>query len=149
MKFLNVKSVLGGQKIEGFVVKNYKHFTSDGKTMMGKFVSEQFKEVHKKEWKNTNPTQKDILTQLGETYKSEARWYKAIQHLKESGAYTRSPKDIGPLLKEIQQDIKTECQDEIKEKLFKWAWSHVARKSIQGFPQWYKELLMEQQFTKE
>jgi len=48
-------SALGGQKVEGVVVKNYQRFGPDKKVLMGKFVSEAFKEVHAAEWKAANP----------------------------------------------------------------------------------------------
>lgn len=148
LSLLDGTSVLGGAKIEGFVIKNYKRFGIDGKALMGKHVSEQFKEVHKKEWGESNPGAKDIVALLGEKYRSEARWHKAIQHLKERGELTDSPKDIGALLKEINMDVRTECADEIKQQLFDYAWNHIARKIIAGFPEWYKHQLMNKQFDK-
>ena len=45
---LDTQSVLGGQKIEGVVIKpiGYDQFGRDKKCLMGKFVSEAFREVH-------------------------------------------------------------------------------------------------------
>lgn len=134
-------SILGGQKIEGVVVKNFfKHV--DGHAMMGKLVSEQFKEVHTKEWKKENPTKKDIVETLIDSYRVPARWRKAIQHLTERGEITNSPKDIGPLLKEISEDIRKEEEDAIKEALFKLAWPQISRGVGRGFPDWYKKELI-------
>ena len=147
--FLERPSVLGGQLIEGFVIKNHLKFGQDGKAMMGKFVSEAFKEVHNKEWKKTNPNKGDVIAQIIEDYTSEARWNKAIQHLKEAGNLDSSPKDIGPLIREVGTDILAECEDEIKEKLFKWAWPNIQRGLTRGLPQWYKEKLLSQQFEGE
>lgn len=64
--FLDTTSVLGGQKIEGVVVKptEYDLYGPDKKVLMGKFVSEAFKEIHSKVWKENNPTQNDILDRL-------------------------------------------------------------------------------------
>src|SRR3990167_1329882 len=126
-EILETISILGGQKIEGFVVKNYGMFGRDGKVLMGKHVSEAFKEVHATEWKKSNPTNADILELLGNEYRTPARWNKAIQHLLERGQLTDSPKDIGPLIKETQKDIEEECVHEIKEKLYSWAKQHVLR----------------------
>jgi hypothetical protein len=54
-KFLERESMLGGTKIEGIVVKNYhRPFLLSGNPMplmCGKLVSEDFKEVNKKSWK--------------------------------------------------------------------------------------------------
>ena len=41
--FLETPSILGGQKVEGVVIKNYERFTKSKHIMIGKFVSEQFK----------------------------------------------------------------------------------------------------------
>lgn len=145
-ELLNRVSVLGGSKIEGMVIKNYNRFTHQKKAMFGKYVTEEFKEIHSKEWKNSNPTQGDIILKLVEEYKTPARWNKAIQHLKENGQLTDSPQDIGPLMGEISKDVLKECEDEIKEKLFAYAWKHISRNLTRGFPEYYKQKLLEQQF---
>lgn len=145
LEMLKRSSCLGGM-IEGLVVKNYSRFTKDGHAMIGKFVTEAFKEVHKRDWKETNPGSKDFLALICDEYRTKARWFKARQHLKEAGELEGTPKDIGKLVAEIQKDIKAECEDEIKAKLFKWAWPHIERTCIQGSPQWYKELLVTESF---
>ena len=75
-------------------------------------------------------------------FKSEARWQKAIIHLKEKGILENSPKDIGKLILEIQKDIKEEEQEDIKNYLYKFIIKDILRKSTQGFPEWYKEQLL-------
>lgn len=149
--FLNLQSILGGQNIEGVVVKpiGYGLFGKDKKVLMGKFVSEAFKEVHSKMWKAENPTAGDIVGRLGADYGTQARWQKALQHLAEQGLITDAPQDIGPLMKEVPVDVKRECEEEIKEKLFAFAWPHIARMTTRGLPEWYKELLLKKQFEKE
>jgi hypothetical protein len=143
--FLDSISILGGQKIEGIVVKNYGRFTRDKKTVMGKFVCEKFRELNQKTHKVKGG--KDILVELGEKYNSEARWLKAIQHLKEAELLTDSPKDI--LMQEVNKDVLEECSDEIKEALFKWGWKNISKGSTRGLAQWYKELLLEKAFKEE
>jgi len=147
-KLLDTKSVLGGQKIEGVVVKplGYDLFGKNKKCIMGKFVSEEFKEAHQHAWKEANPSSGDVLEILGAAYATQARWMKAIQHLKESGLLEDSPTDIGLLIKEIPLDVAKECEEEIKDALWKWAWPHIARKLTSGFPAWYKEMLLKKQF---
>jgi len=147
-EFLNTTSVLGGQLIEGVVVKpvHYDLFGLDKKVLLGKFVSEAFKEVHRKAWGESNPTSKDIISQISDAYTSPARWNKAIQHLKEAGKLNEDLTDIGPLIKEIPTDILKECEDEMKDLLFKWAWPHIRRGVTHGFPQWYKEKLLKDSF---
>jgi hypothetical protein len=149
LAMIDRSSALGKVNVEGIVCKNYHQFGQDGKAMMGKYVSERFKEVHQKEWKQKNPTGIDIVGKLILKYKSEARWDKAVQHLRDDGKLFGEPKDIGPLLKEIQLDVLEECKDEIMESLFKWAWPKMSRSIAAGFPEWYKEKLLESQFTKE
>lgn len=146
--YLERISVLGGQKIEGMVIKQYKKFGADKKVLLGKYVSEAFKEVHKNDWKKENPSNTDFISALGQNYRSKARWNKSVQHLKEKGELENSPRDIGKLIKEIPFDIDAECREEIKEKLFIQAWPHIKRIAIAGFPEWYKEQLVEKQFEK-
>jgi len=143
---LHTKSVLGGVEIEGVVAKNYSRFTIDKKAMMGKFVSEAYKEVHSAEWKGANPNQGDILDRLALMYKSPARWQKAVQHLRDAGLLEDTPKDIGLLFQEVPKDILKEAESEIKDILFKWAWPRIQRASTAGLAEFYKELLLEGQF---
>lgn len=145
-ELLNTTSVLGDVKIEGLVFKARDRFGQDGKPFMGKYVSKEFKEKHKKEWRNNNPTQKDVLTLLGEELRTEARFRKAIQHLQEQGLLTNTPKDIGLLKKEIQQDTLKEEEEYIKERFFNWAQGQISRSVVRGFPEWYKEYLLNKQF---
>jgi hypothetical protein len=146
--FLDRESILGGQKIEGVVVKphGYDRFGPDKKCLMGKFVSEAFKEVQSKFWKADNVTQSDILTQLGDTYGTLARWHKAAQHMRDRGQLEGSPRDISALIKEVPEDIKKECEDDIKAQLFAWAWPHLRRLVTRRLPEWYKDELLRQQF---
>lgn len=146
MCFLENESFLGGPLVEGVVIKNYSIATETGSLCTAKIVSEDFKEKHGKEWKKTNPGKKDILEALTETYKTEARWAKAVQHGKEEGWLQGAPEDIGPLMKAVQQDILEEEKEEIKEVLFKWAWSQLSRTLTSGLPEWYKQKLVEEMF---
>lgn len=139
-------SALGGQKVEGVVVKNYRRFGPDKKVLMGKFVSEAFKEIHAAEWKASNPTKTDIVDRLIDTLRTPARWQKAIQHLREAGRLEDSPRDIGNLMKEVQADIEKECMDVISSKLAEWALPQIRRGVIRGLPEWYKEILVARQF---
>lgn len=144
---LDTTSILGGQKVEGVVIKNYARFGQDKKVLLGKFVSEAFKEVHNREWKAANPTQNDVIFKLIESLKTPARWNKAIQHMRETGKLDDSPKDIGLLMKEIPQDVEKEEVEYIKQKLYEWAWPHIRRGVIAGLPEYYKEELMKRQFS--
>lgn len=144
---LERESCLGGAKPEGFVIKRYDRFGEDKKTLMAKYVTEAFKEVHEKEWKAANPSRMDVVQGLIVKYKSEARWQKALQHLRDAGALEGSPKDIGMLLREIPNDVRKECEQDIKDALFTYAWPHIQRGITAGFPQWYKDQLAQEAFV--
>lgn len=145
--FLDRESVLGKSKIEGMVIKAYNQYGPDKKVLMGKWVSEAFKEINGSEWSKANPGREDFLTILAKALKTDARWEKAIQHLRDDGKLEDSPRDIGVLLKEIQTDVKKEVGEEIKEKLFAYYWPQIARGVIGGFPEYYKERLAKSQFA--
>lgn len=147
--FFDVTSFLGGQKIEGVVVKQstVTLYGADKKALIGKFVSEAFKEVHSAEWKNTSPGKNDILEFLGEKYRTPARWAKAVQRLQEAGTLDGSPRDIGPLLNAVPPDIEKECAAEIKDALWNWAWPHIRRMATRGLPEWWKDELLKRQFN--
>ena len=147
LAFLERSSILGGQKVEGIVIKNYHRFGLDKKALMGKYVSEAFKEVHGGEWRENNPTNRDVIDRLILAYKTPARWQKAVQHLAERGQLTDSPKDIGSLIKEVQTDVHEECAEEIKRVLYEHAFAHIRRGIVGGLPEWYKEELMKKQFA--
>lgn len=148
---LKQTSQLGGQKIEGVVIKpsGYNLFTRDKKVMMGKYVSEEFKEVHRKNWKVTNPSGKDFVESLTERLKTEARWSKAVQHLQEVGQLEDSPRDIGKLIAEVKTDVLKDEEEAIKAALFKHYAPQIARGLTHGLPEWYKRKLAEAGFIKE
>lgn len=141
--------MLGGAMIEGVVIKNYGQFGADGKVLMGKHVCEKFREINNKAQRAANPTQADIISSLGDRYRSEQRWEKAIQHLRESGGLVGGPEDIGSLICEVPEDVKAECREEISEALFTWAWPRLKRTLTKGLPEWYKQKLLERQFSAE
>ena len=87
-----------------------------------------------------------MVQALTDRYRTQARWHKAVQHLREAGTLTDSPKDIGPLILEIPADVLKECEGEIKDTLFAWAWPHIRRGLTAGMPQWYKDLLTQSAF---
>lgn len=145
---LETVSFLGGQKIEGVVAKPiaYNLYGEDKKVLMGKFVSEAYKEVHNSEWKVGNPTQGDVLELLGMEYRTPARWLKAVQHVREAGELQDAPQDIPKLMLATKEDVLKECEGAIRDRLFEWAWPHIQRKIVAGLPQWWKEELVKKQF---
>lgn len=149
MSHLDRVSVLGGAKVEGFVVKNHARCGSDKKLLVGKYVSEAFKEVKDVDWKARNPQRADVVDDLVHVLSTEARYRKAVQHLEERGELDGSPKDIGALIKEVRLDIEEECSDLIKDRLYKWARDQIMRRVSRGVPDWYKQRLAESSFEVE
>lgn len=147
-EFLSRDSVLGGQKIEGVVIKPLVPlFGPDKKRLTAKYVSEHFREVHVGEWQKSNPGGSDILATLGAKYGTPARWDKAVIHLRERGIIQGDrPQDIGPCIKEIPADIWKEEEEAILRDIMKWARPHLDRMFTRGFPEYYKQRLLEQQF---
>jgi len=140
--YLEHESSLGGVQVEGVVAKNYSRFGVDHKPLMVKLVSEAFKEVHGAEWKKNNPGRRDIVDSIIARYGTNARWMKAIIHLREQGLITDSPKDIGLLMKEVQQDILRDSGDAIAAELFRHFWKEfISRGVTHHLPNWYREKL--------
>ncbi|MCK5613157.1 hypothetical protein KAR91_65390 [Candidatus Pacearchaeota archaeon] len=142
-ELLDTDSYLGGSKIEGFVIKNWAKEVSlpagVSWPMSAKFVSEKFKEKMgqgKQSRKGTN-----AFTNMKDQYQTEARWQKAVQHLRDDGKLLGEPKDIGPLMKAVNMDIIEECKDEIMHEL--WAIFHkeITKHATMGLPEWYKKQL--------
>lgn len=144
---LENESVLGAVPIEGVVIKNYGRFGDDGKMLMGKYVSEAFKESHTKDWRKRNPTRTDIVEAIIARYATERRWEKAIERLRDAGKLEYSPRDIGQLMREVPADVREECAREIADALFSHHWPAISRGITRGLPEWYKQRLMESQFA--
>lgn len=144
---LDNDSILGKVKIEGVVVKNYGRWGEDGKMLMGKVVSDDFREAHRHDWRKSNPNRADIVEQIIACYSTERRWEKAVERMRDAGMLEGSPRDIGSLMKEIPADVKLECEHEIAAALFKFFWPQIERGVRSGFPEWYKQRLVAQQFA--
>ena len=144
-KFLERSSCLG-DKIEGIVVKNQNRFAEDGKMLMGKLVTAEFREAHTGQWKKTNPTRTEVIASIIHDLRTEARWEKAIQHLRDDGTLGDALQDIGKLVQEVQQDILQECGGQIAERLFTHFWNQIRRGVVSGFPEFYKRKLADAQF---
>ncbi len=143
-ELLNTDSYLGNEKVEGVVIKNYNQWINLGGIvfpLFTKYVREQFKERHNVEWKIKSP--KGELQTFVERFKTEARWEKALIHLKEKGELENSVRDIGKLIKEVQKDIKEEESEYIKNHLYKIFIKDILQTAIRGLPEWYKNKLLE------
>lgn len=143
---IELPSCLGGQ-MEGVVVKNYNRFGVDGKMLMGKLVRDDFREKHRAAWGAANPARHDVIGKLQETYRHERRWEKAVEYLRDLGQLEESPRDIGPLIRRVKEDVRAECAEEIAEILFRAFYPEVERGLTTGLPEWYKARLEAAQFA--
>lgn len=135
-------SILGGKR-EGIVLKNYGqqiHYNGVLSPIFCKVVTDDFKEKHNDNWKPG----KDHLQDLLDGYRSEARWHKAVQHLREQGVLTETVKDIGPLVRRVQDDVVAEEMQELGMKLAQHFIAEVKRISTRGLPEFYKGMLMDE-----
>jgi hypothetical protein len=144
MEWISEESALGQAQREGVVIKNYTQpvFMAGLSIpfLSAKIVSMEFKEKHKVDWKNYGG--KDRLSLIGEAYNAKPRWMKSIQYLRDSNLIEGSPRDIGPILKRIHQDIEEEEKENIKEMLWNVFSKDVKRMAVSGFPEFYKDYLV-------
>ncbi len=142
-EWIDTESCLGKANMEGVVIKNYSERVLIGGQVVPilavKYVSEKFKETNNVNWKKEK---KPLMEKLGDVYRTEARWHKAIQHMRDDGNLDQSPKDIGPLFKEIIRDLEDECKEEIKEAMWQAQHKDLFRVCTRGFAEWYKEQLV-------
>lgn len=146
---LDKESYLGGPKIEGVVVRRLLEtpmevYGSVSYIMAGKYVSEAFKEKHSRNPEFTSSKHK--VEEILENFRTEARWDKAVQYYAEQDKLEGSPKDIGTLIKRVQDDVLEEEADNVKELLWKYFKPHLVKSCVKGLPEWYKKKLLSEQF---
>jgi hypothetical protein len=139
--WMDRESFLGGTKIEGVVVKNYNQCDTMGKSLCGKFVSAEFKEMNNENWKAQSKG--SAIEQIIASFNKEAIWAKAVQHKREEGVLLNAPQDIGMLIGEVKKDFGIEHGEAIKRKIFKEFYGDIERGIMHGFPEWYKRKLVE------
>lgn len=149
-ELLRTESFLGGQTIEGVVIKRIAGaplFGEDGLPVRAKFVSERFKEAHARnpDWKRTS--QSEFLRTLADSVSGPVRWEKVVAGLQAEGLIEGgTPVEIGKIIGHIRDDVRGECLDDIKDSL----WEHFEKRFLaavtKGFPEWYKERLSRSAF---
>lgn len=141
-KLLDRKSFLGGTNIEGLVFKNFEQEYLVGdidlRFLAGKFVSDAFKEKM-----GVKPNKAGKFDAYKESFRTEARWLKMIQTLRDAGQLDHSPKDIGDLLKWGHVDLEVEHSEEIADWLYKHFIKQIKSEAMRGFPEFYKRWLVE------
>ncbi len=138
---LDTVSVLGNTKVEGLVFKPVDPvFDKYGRTLMAKFVSPAFREMHEVTWPkqaNRQFTAVAIIQQYG----TEARWLKAVQHLRDAGVLIDGPRDIGAIVREVGRDVWDEEGDRIADMLVDSFRSPITKGLTRGLAEWYKDRL--------
>lgn len=128
------ESFLGGM-VEGIVIRPV-----GDPCPSAKLVKDEFKERMVKKEKSIKQDSKteDAVREFFESFATEARWTKAIQHLKEDGIISRdTPENIGLIIKEIQRDTLEEEENFIKENLWVLYKRMFLRTLTEKFPKWY------------
>jgi hypothetical protein len=107
-----------GEAFEGIVIKNYaqKDPYDERCPLIAKLVCEEFRELAGvKQWIQ-GP---GITTQLGDALRTDARYFKALQHLRENCVeFKNTPEDIPMLAEEVKRDIVDEELDMILDRLW-------------------------------
>lgn len=137
-ELINKESTLGGANMEGCVIKNYNLIDGDS-YVLAKFVCDDFKEKMQKG--GNSSFKKDIVVSLIEELRTEARWDKAIQHLRDNGELTNTMKDMGPLCVEVQKDLFEEEEEYIMDQLRQKILPTIIKSSTIGLAEYYKAKL--------
>lgn len=141
-ELLKSESFLGGE-IEGLVIVSDTIAGKDSPFMQAKLVRPEFKEVMRERKPKAGAVSiEEKVEEAFRAFRTEARWDKAIQHLRESGEITGSNRDIGPLIKEVQRDVLEEEGEYIKELLWSICRKRFMSTVVDGFPQYYQESLL-------
>lgn len=151
-ELVKTKSYLGGAIVEGIVIKNYNKFFDpnkyafmEGNFLVGKYVRQEFHELNNK----IHAVEHTTMDKIKERYISEARWKKAIQKLREEGKLQNNMKDLALIIPEVKNDVRKECESDIKEQLWNMYGRQVIGGSVKGLAEWYNKGLMENKFNDE
>ncbi len=138
-------SYYGETKVEGVVIKNYNQLavSAYSSACFGKFVSERFKEANSATWSGKTSKIEDFYR----GFTNKARWEKTIQHLRDDGKLSDSPKDIGLVIETVLSDFETEQKESVKEQLYRVYIREIKRHVTAGLPEWYKNELAAGSFT--
>lgn len=152
-KLLETESILGGTKIEGIVIKNYqKSYPIDllsteqyvGFPLAGKLVREEYKEVQRGEWSK----QKKInnIEGITETYLTDARFLKSIQHLRDENKLEFEKRDLAILIPEVLKDLLSEEKEHIDKIVLNKFYEEFRRRLSNFVVRHYNDYLLNEQF---
>ncbi len=153
-EYLGTTSVLGGQQIEGIVLKNRGVMIDQyGKPAFYAFklVRKEFKELNSEVWKTQRRdgihSINELIAASLEALNTKNIWNKAIQHIRDDGKAQHSMRDMQILSEYIDADIDLEYREPIEEFMFTFLRGQIKRYIMKGLPGYYKQLLYEMQQT--
>jgi len=124
-----------GLKPEGLVLKVLNKKDKEGaySTKRLKFVRPMFVETHLKKKENLyQVSDEEFIVELGKVYDTDARKMKAVQHLREKGAWNSDKnKNFKNMTDELNADLLKEKSEEIRDLLFARFWPQIS-KAAQG-----------------
>lgn len=143
-KLIGTESYLGGAIMEGVVVKNYDFLITGPESPIprpafGKYVRASFKEENAATW----AANKDIVSQIVAKYRTDARYEKAAQHVKDGpGGLEGNMRDLAKLIPELETDFELECRGAIEAMLYDRFRRDIVRGVVKGMPEWYRAKLL-------
>jgi hypothetical protein len=144
---LKTTSFLGGQTVEGVVIKNYSQFHTLpymlGMPVFGKWVREEFRELNKQNWDKEKESIEDKILR---NFQTTPIYEKAFIHLKEKGELVYQLKDMAKLFPEVETDFLTEAETVVKEMLWNDMKKTLSKRITKDLVVWYKNKLLEVQF---
>lgn len=155
-ELIEMGSVLGKTKVEGIVIKNYsKTYLADllstekyvGFPLAGKLVRDEYKEVQRDEW--TKQKKASSIDGIAETYLTNARFMKSIQHLQEENLLTLEKKDLAILIPEVLKDLLEEEGEQINKIILSKFHEEFRRRISNYVVTQYSEYLLNHQFENE
>lgn len=155
-QFLKTESILGGTKVEGIVIKNYKKsYLLDllstkryvGFPLAGKLVRDEFKEIQRGE--GSKQKKANSIDGIAETYLTEQRFLKCLQHLNEEGKIINEKKDLAVLIPEVLNDLLSEEKENIDKIVLNKFYEDFRRRLSNFVVKQYNEFLLNRQFENE
>jgi len=138
-KFLDTKSYLGNELVEGIVLVNTSKLALPPYDALNwkkraKLVRKEFQELNNQEWKQKK---KPLETRFIETFVNENRLHKVINKLKESGAIKGEMSDLPLIFEEYWKDLLEEESDTIAQMTV----DYFRRRGQKIITKWYKNIV--------
>lgn len=154
-KYLETESILGGNRVEGTVIRNlYKSYPPllvstmafADYPLVGKLVRNDFKERLNKEW-GTKKKKELPINKVTTEFLTEARFNKSVQHLTDENKINYEMKDLKELIPEFYKDLLDEEKDEIIKLAMEDFWRHLKKKCDVFVVNSWKDHLIKKQFN--